>query len=77
MLISLVAAGMGITISPLSVVKHTAASVVGCNISDRIPMSEIGMAVRKGTRSPIVDKFRSFALEKLGRVRKSSRADKS
>jgi hypothetical protein len=50
---------------------------VACNISDRIPMSEIGMAVRKGTRAPVVDKFRSFALKKLGRVRKSSHADES
>src|SRR5208283_1594616 len=65
MLISLVASGMGITIAPLSVVKHRAASVVACNILDPIPMSEIGMAVRKGTRAPVVDNFRSFALEKL------------
>jgi DNA-binding transcriptional LysR family regulator len=76
-LISLVASGLGITIAPLSVVKHSAASVVACNISDRIPMSEIGMVVRKGTRAPVVDNFRSFALEKLGRFRKSLRADES
>jgi DNA-binding transcriptional LysR family regulator len=63
-LISLVHSGMGITITPLSVVKHSAASVVACNILDRIPMSEIGMAVRKRTRAPVVDNFRSFALEK-------------
>jgi DNA-binding transcriptional LysR family regulator len=63
MLISLVASGMGITIAPLSVVKNTAASVVACNILDQIPMSEIGMAVRKGTRPPVVDNFRSFVLK--------------
>jgi DNA-binding transcriptional LysR family regulator len=66
-LISLVASGMGITIMPASVVKHYVASVVACNILDRIPMTEIGMAVRKGTRAPVVDNFRSFALKNLGR----------
>jgi DNA-binding transcriptional LysR family regulator len=76
-LISLVHSRMGITIAPLSVVEHSAASVVACNISDRIPMSEIGMAVRKGTRSPVVNNFRSFALTKLGRARKYLRADES
>jgi DNA-binding transcriptional LysR family regulator len=66
-LISLVASGMGITLMPASVVKHYVASVVACNILDRIPMTEIGMAVRKGTRAPVVDNFRSFALKNLGR----------
>ena len=66
-LLSLVASGMGITIMPASVVKHYVASVVACNILDRIPMTEIGMAVRKGTRAPVVDNFRSFALKNLGR----------
>ena len=77
MLLSLVASGMGITIAPLSVVKHSAASVVACNILDWIPMSEIGMAVHKGVRPAVIDNFRSFALERLGRARKSSRADES
>jgi DNA-binding transcriptional LysR family regulator len=66
-LISLVASGMGITLMPASVVKHYVASVVACNILDQIPMTEIGMAVRKGTRAPVVDNFRSFALKNLGR----------
>jgi DNA-binding transcriptional LysR family regulator len=65
MLISLVASGMGITILPASAVKHSVASVVACNIVDRIPMSEIGMAFRKGTRAPVVDNFRSFALKNV------------
>ncbi len=71
MLISLVASGMGITIAPLSVVKHSAASVVACNILDRIPMSEIGIAVSKGVRTAVVDNFRSFALETLSRSRRA------
>src|SRR5580704_6558243 len=65
-LISLVHSGMGITIAPLSVVKHSAASVDACKIVDRIPMSEIGIAVSKGIRPAVVDNFRSFALKTLG-----------
>jgi len=69
MLISLVGAHMGVAILPLSAVKHSVASVVACDILDRIPMSEIGMAVREGTRAPVVDNFRSFALKTLGHSR--------
>ena len=68
-LISLVHSRMGITIMPLSAVKHSVASVVACNIVDRIPMSEIGMAVSKQVRAAVVDNFRSFALKKLGHSR--------
>jgi hypothetical protein len=32
-------------------------------------MSEIALGVRKGNRAPVVDNFRSFALEKLRRAR--------
>jgi DNA-binding transcriptional LysR family regulator len=73
MLISLVASGMGITILPASAAKHSVASVVACSIVDRIPMSEIGIAVSKGIRPAVVEKFRTFALEKLGRVTRVSR----
>jgi DNA-binding transcriptional LysR family regulator len=65
-LISLVASGMGITIMPASVVKHYVASVVACEILDRIPMSEIGIAVSKRFRAAVVDNFRSCALKTLG-----------
>jgi DNA-binding transcriptional LysR family regulator len=77
MLISLVDAHMGVAILPLSAVKHSVASVVACDIVDRIPMSEIGMAVRKGTRAPVVDNFRSFALKSLGHSRNASYANRS
>jgi len=63
-LISLVDSRMGITILPASAVKHSAASVVGCEILDRIPVSEIGLAVSKRFRTASVDNFRSFALKK-------------
>jgi hypothetical protein len=64
---------MGIAILPASVVKRSVASVVACEIVDQIPKSEIGIAVRAGNRAPVVDNFRSFALEKLHRVRSSLR----
>jgi DNA-binding transcriptional LysR family regulator len=68
-LISLVASRMGITILPASAVRHSGASVVGCEILDRIPMSEIGIAVSKRFRAAVVDNFRSFALKNLGHSR--------
>jgi DNA-binding transcriptional LysR family regulator len=70
-LISLVAAHMGVAILPASAVKHSVASVVACDIVDKIPVSEIGIAVSKRVRAAGVDNFRSFALEKLGRARNS------
>ena len=66
MLISLVASGMGITIMPASVVKRYVASVVACGILDRIPTTEIALAVSKQFRTAVVDNFRSFALKTLG-----------
>jgi hypothetical protein len=52
--------------------KSNIASVIACDNVDQIPLPEIGIAVSKGVRPAIVDNFRSFALEKLGRTRKSS-----
>ena len=68
-LISLVDSGTGVAILPASTVKRSVASVAACKIADKIPMSEIGIAVRKGNRAPVVDNFRSLALEKLRRAR--------
>src|SRR5882757_2750462 len=70
-LISLVDSGMGISILPASTVKHSGASVVACEIVGKIAMSEIAIAVNKVNRSAIVDNFRSFAMEKLDRARRS------
>jgi DNA-binding transcriptional LysR family regulator len=63
MLISLVDSGVGVAILPASAVKRSVASVVACEIADKIPMSEIGIAVQKGSRAPVLDNFRSLALE--------------
>jgi DNA-binding transcriptional LysR family regulator len=62
-LIALVAAGIGISILPTSAVKHNIAAVVGCEIADPIPMSEIGLASAKDNDSAVVKNFRSLALE--------------
>ena len=64
-LISLVAAGMGISILPESAVKHNVAAVVGCAITDAIALSEIGLASNKDTDSAVIKNFRSLALETL------------
>jgi hypothetical protein len=73
----LVASRMGITILPASAVKHSVPSVVACEILDRIPMVEIGIAVSKRFRTAVVDNFGTFVLKKLGRARYSLSADRS
>jgi DNA-binding transcriptional LysR family regulator len=72
--ISLVGAQMGVAILPASAVKHSVASVVACDIVGDLPMSEIALVCDKRVRTPVVDNFRSFALEKLTRVTKSLHA---
>jgi DNA-binding transcriptional LysR family regulator len=72
-LISLVASGMGISILPASAVKHSGAAVAACETTDVIPLSEIGLAVSKRNRRPIVETFRSFALTELVRINGTSR----
>jgi DNA-binding transcriptional LysR family regulator len=76
-LISLVDSGMGITILPASAVTHSAASVVACEILDRMPMCEIAIAVSKRFRTAVVDNFRSFALKTLGHSRNALNAKRS
>jgi DNA-binding transcriptional LysR family regulator len=73
----LVSAQMGVAIVPASAAKHSVASVVACDIVGDLPMSEIALVCDKRVRTPVVDKFRSFALEKLARVRKSLHASRS
>ena len=76
-LISLVAAHMGIAILPASAVKHSVASVTACDIVDKIPMSEIGIASSKRVRAAVVDNFRSFALKKLSQARNALHTNRS
>jgi hypothetical protein len=69
-LTSLVDSGMeDVAILSTSAVKRSVAAVVACEIADKIPMSEIAIAVPKVNRAPFLDNFRSFALEKLRRAR--------
>jgi DNA-binding transcriptional LysR family regulator len=76
-LISLVDAHMGIAILPASAVKHSVASVIACEIADKIPMSEIALVVTKRVRVAVVDNLRTFALKELGRARNSLYAHRS
>jgi DNA-binding transcriptional LysR family regulator len=69
-LISLVDAGMGISILPASAVRHSAASVIACEIADAIPMSEIGIAINRRNRTAIIDNFMSCSLGKSGQAGK-------
>ena len=45
--------------------KLLVAPVVTYEIEDKRPMSEIAITVGKGNRTPVVNNFRSLALEKL------------
>jgi DNA-binding transcriptional LysR family regulator len=60
-LISLVAAGMGVSILPSSAVKHNVAAVAACTIADPIPLSEIGLALSKESDSAIAKNFGALA----------------
>jgi hypothetical protein len=40
--------------------------VVGCEIADDIPLSEVGLALSKGSSSAVVENFRTLALEMFG-----------
>jgi DNA-binding transcriptional LysR family regulator len=71
-LISLVDAGMGISILPSSAVRHSAASVVACKIADSIPMSEIGIALNRGNRTALIDNFMSCTSGVLSRFSSKS-----
>jgi DNA-binding transcriptional LysR family regulator len=69
-LISLVDAGMGISILPASAVRHSAAAVIACEIADAIPMSEIGIALNRRNRTAIIDNFMSCSLGEPGQAGK-------
>ena len=75
--ISLVGAQMSVAILPASAVKHSVASVVACDIVGDLPMSEIALVCDKRVRTPVVDKFRSFALKGLGHSRTALSANRS
>lgn len=61
-LISLIASGIGISLLPVSAVKISTATVVGCKILDKIPISEIALASLEKPASAVVEQFKKFAL---------------
>jgi hypothetical protein len=46
----------------VSAVKISTATVVGCKILDKIPISEIALASLKKPASAVVEQFKKFAL---------------
>jgi DNA-binding transcriptional LysR family regulator len=60
-LISLVDAGVGVSIVPASVAKRIISKVVVCSITDRVPESEIGLAFARQNTAPVVRRFCDFA----------------
>ncbi|MBV8215444.1 MAG: LysR family transcriptional regulator [Verrucomicrobia bacterium] len=61
-LISLVAAGAGISLLPVSAVKNSKAAVTGCKVRDKIPISEIALVWRKKAARAVVEQFKQFVL---------------
>jgi DNA-binding transcriptional LysR family regulator len=64
-LISLVDAGVGVSIVPASVAKKIVSKVVVCSIADRLPESEIGLALARLNTAAVVRRFCEFARTSL------------
>lgn len=62
-IVSLVDAGMGVAVVPMSATKHRFARVVACPILDKIPTSEIAMVTAKHIDIPVVRQFYELASE--------------
>jgi len=60
-LVSLVNSGLGDAILPLSAVRHRPAGVAVCTITDKLPLSEIGMITATNARTPAVERFCELA----------------
>jgi DNA-binding transcriptional LysR family regulator len=64
-LISLVDAGVGVSIVPASVANRIVSKVVVCSITDRLPESEIGLAFGRHNTAAVVRRFCEFARSSL------------
>jgi DNA-binding transcriptional LysR family regulator len=64
-LISLVDAGVGVSIVPASVAKRIVSKVAVCSIADRLPESEIGMALARHNTAAVVRRFCELARTSL------------
>lgn len=66
-LISLVDAGVGVSIVPASVARRVPSTVAVCSITDHLPESEIGLALAHRNNAATVRRFCEFALTPLNR----------
>jgi DNA-binding transcriptional LysR family regulator len=64
-LISLVDAGVGVSIVPISVAKRIVSKVTMCSIADRLPESEVGLAFARQNTAAVVRRFCEFARTSL------------
>jgi len=64
-LVALVAAEMGLSLLPASVVRRGIPGVAACRIKDPIPHSAIALASHKTNLQPVTVSFRKFALRSL------------
>jgi DNA-binding transcriptional LysR family regulator len=64
-LISLVNAGVGVSIVPASAAKRIVSKVVVCSITGRLPESEIGLAFARQNTAAVVRRFCEFARTSL------------
>jgi DNA-binding transcriptional LysR family regulator len=60
-IVSLVNSGLGEAILPFSAVRRRPAGVVVCTITDKLPLSEIGMITVADAKSPVVERFCELA----------------
>jgi DNA-binding transcriptional LysR family regulator len=63
--ISLVDAGVGVSVVPASAAKRIVSKVAVCSLADRLPESEIGLALARHNNSPVVRRFCEFARTSL------------
>src|ERR1700739_3264594 len=64
-LISLVDAGVGVSIVPASVARRIVSTVAVCSITDQLPESEIGLALARHNPAAVVRRFCEFACKFL------------
>jgi DNA-binding transcriptional LysR family regulator len=64
-LISLVDAGVGVSIVPASAARRIVSTVAVCSITDQLPESEIGLALARHNTAAVVRRFCEFACKSL------------
>ena len=59
--VSLVNSGLGEAILPFSAVRHRPVGVSVCTITDKLPLSEIGMITVSNAKPPAIERFCELA----------------